>query len=80
MELGLDEEGLFRLSAGQAKVRKGKKNVRLKSFGTDQQVKRLRAEIEAGQVSILPFFLKNFTNNATLKCFTGYSCRDHHDY
>jgi len=34
MELGLDEEGLFRLSAGQAKV------------------KRLRAEIEAGQASL----------------------------
>jgi len=34
MELGLEEEGLFRLSAGQAKV------------------KRLRAEIEAGQASL----------------------------
>jgi len=34
MDLGLEEEGLFRLSAGQAKV------------------KRLRAEIEAGQASL----------------------------
>ena len=58
MDLGLEEEGLFRLSAGQAKVRKPQSltvtnNYKLKrdSEFSVIQVKRLRAEIEAGQVS-----------------------------
>ena len=57
MDLGLEEEGLFRLSAGQAKVIKTQSSVtnnyKLKrnSEYSVIQVKRLRAEIEAGQVS-----------------------------
>ena len=57
MDLGLEEEGLFRLSAGQAKVIKTQSSVtnnyKLKrnSEYSAIQVKRLRAEIEAGQVS-----------------------------
>ena len=57
MDLGLEEEGLFRLSAGQAKVKTqsltATNNYRLKcDFEySDIKVKRLRAEIEAGQVS-----------------------------
>ena len=59
MELGLEEEGLFRLSAGQAKVDMSKLLIistlyvirNKNDFEIDQQVKRLRAEIEAGQVS-----------------------------
>ena len=58
MDLGLEEEGLFRLSAGQAKVKKTQSLTATNNYKLNCdfeysviQVKRLRAEIEAGQVS-----------------------------